>query len=60
MDRPGRFFGPGSKAHGQLPQRQQKLSLAWLQFLPTALLLFVAGHTADRYERKRVVQLCQI
>jgi len=31
-----------------------------VQFLPTALLLFVAGHAADRYERKRVVQLCQI
>ena len=27
-----------------------------VQFLPTALLLFVAGHAADRYERKRVVQ----
>jgi MFS family permease len=31
-----------------------------VQFLPTALLLFVAGHTADRYERRRVVQLCQV
>jgi hypothetical protein len=31
-----------------------------VQFLPTALLLFVAGHAADRYQRKRVVQLCQI
>jgi len=31
-----------------------------VQFLPTALLLFVAGHTADRYERRRVVQLCEI
>src|SRR5258707_7073564 len=30
-----------------------------VQFLPTALLLFVAGSAADRYERKRVVQLCQ-
>jgi MFS family permease len=29
------------------------------QFLPTALLMFVAGHAADRYERKRVVQICQ-
>jgi MFS family permease len=29
-------------------------------FLPTALLLFVAGHAADRYERKRVVQICEI
>jgi MFS family permease len=29
------------------------------QFLPTAVLVFAAGHAADRYERKRVVQLCQ-
>jgi MFS family permease len=31
-----------------------------VQFLPTALLVFVAGHAADRFERKRVVQICQI
>lgn len=31
-----------------------------VQFLPTALLVFVAGHAADRFERKRVVQLCQV
>ena len=31
-----------------------------MQFLPTALLVFVAGHAADRFERKRVVQLCQL
>src|SRR6202021_1121929 len=31
-----------------------------VQFLPTALFLFVAGSAADRYERKRVVQLCQL
>ena len=31
-----------------------------IQFLPTALLVFVAGHAADRYERKRVVQICQL
>src|SRR4029077_9105882 len=30
------------------------------QFLPTPLLVFVAGHAADRYERKRVVQACQL
>jgi MFS family permease len=30
-----------------------------VQFLPTALLVFVAGHAADRFERKRVVQVCQ-
>src|SRR5579864_3308825 len=31
-----------------------------VQFLPTALLVFVAGHAADRFERKRIVQVCQL
>jgi MFS family permease len=31
-----------------------------VQFVPTAALVFVAGHAADRYERKRIVQMCQI
>lgn len=31
-----------------------------VQFAPTAILVFVAGHAADRYDRKSVVQLCQI
>jgi MFS family permease len=31
-----------------------------VQFLPTALLVFVAGSAADRFERKRVMQLCQL
>src|ERR1700712_640861 len=31
-----------------------------VQFIPTAVLVFVAGHAADRYERKRVAQACQI
>ena len=31
-----------------------------VQFLPTALLVFVAGHAADRFERKRVIQVCQL
>ena len=30
------------------------------QFLPMAGLTFFAGHAADRYERKRVIQTCQI
>jgi MFS family permease len=30
-----------------------------VQFIPTAVLVFVAGHAADRYDRKRVVQVCQ-
>ena len=28
-------------------------------FLPAALLVFVVGHAADRYERKRILQVCQ-
>src|ERR1700691_6653768 len=31
-----------------------------VQFIPTAVLTFAAGHIADRYNRKRVVQLCQL
>lgn len=30
------------------------------QFLPVALFVFVAGHAADRYDRQRVVQACQV
>src|SRR4051794_15596735 len=31
-----------------------------VEFLPTAILTFAAGHAADRYDRKRVVQICQL
>jgi len=31
-----------------------------VQFIPTALLVFIAGHIADRYDRRRVLQICQI
>lgn len=31
-----------------------------VQFLPTAILVFVAGHASDRYDRKRVIQVCQV
>jgi MFS family permease len=31
-----------------------------VQFVPTAVLVFLDGHAADRYDRKRVVQICQI
>ncbi len=31
-----------------------------VSFLPTALLTFIAGHAADRFDRKRVVQVCQV
>ena len=31
-----------------------------VQFLPSALLMFAVGHVADRYERKRVLQVCQL
>jgi MFS family permease len=34
--------------------------LGLVGFLPTALLVFVAGHAADRYERKRIMQACQL
>jgi MFS family permease len=30
-----------------------------IQFIPMAGLTFAAGHVADRYDRKRVVQVCQ-
>lgn len=30
-----------------------------VQFLPALLLTFNAGHAADRYDRKRIVQYCQ-
>jgi MFS family permease len=30
------------------------------QFVPMAALTFAAGHAADRYERKRVLQACQL
>jgi MFS family permease len=31
-----------------------------VQFIPMALLVFVAGHAADRYDRQRVLQVCQL
>ena len=31
-----------------------------VQFIPSALLVFAAGHAADRYDRKRVTQICQV
>jgi MFS family permease len=31
-----------------------------VQFIPMAAFVFIAGHAADRYDRKRVVQVCQI
>jgi MFS family permease len=30
------------------------------QFVPTAAFIFIAGHAADRLDRKRIVQICQI
>ena len=30
-----------------------------VQFLPALLLTFIAGHAADRYNRKHIVQICQ-
>src|ERR1019366_2070288 len=31
-----------------------------VQFIPSAILVFVAGHAADRYDRTRLVQFCQV
>jgi MFS family permease len=31
-----------------------------VQFIPSALLVFAAGHAADRYDRRRIAQICQI
>jgi len=31
-----------------------------VQFLPTAVLTFIAGHASDRYHRQRIMQICQI
>ncbi len=31
-----------------------------VQFLPSAVLVFAAGHVADHYDRIRVVQICQL
>src|SRR6201986_3163616 len=31
-----------------------------VQFIPSAVLVFAAGHAADRYDRRRVSQICQI
>ncbi len=33
--------------------------LGLVAFVPAALLVFVAGTAADRYERKRILQVCQ-
>jgi MFS family permease len=30
-----------------------------VQFIPSALLVFTAGHVADRYDRRRIAQVCQ-
>jgi MFS family permease len=30
-----------------------------VQFVPSALLVFVAGHVADRYDRRRIAQACE-
>ena len=31
-----------------------------VQFLPMAVLVFIAGHAADRFKRQHVVRLCQL
>jgi MFS family permease len=44
-----------------LTHRPLSLGLVGLaQFLPMLLLIFVAGHVADRFDRRRVAALCQL
>ena len=44
-----------------LTHRALDLGLVGLvSFLPTAVLTFIAGHAADRYDRNRVTQLCSL
>src|ERR1700683_418613 len=31
-----------------------------VQFLPSAILVFVVGHVADNFDRRRVAQACQL
>jgi MFS family permease len=35
-------------------------ALGLVAFIPTAVLVFIAGHAADRYDRRRLAQLCQL
>jgi MFS family permease len=30
------------------------------QFVPTAALIFIAGHAADRFDRRRIAEVCQL
>ena len=44
-----------------LTHRALSLGLVGLaQFLPMVLLIFVAGHAADRFDRRRIAAICQI
>lgn len=44
-----------------LTHRPLSLGLVGLaQFLPMVLLIFVAGHTADRFDRRRIAAICQV
>src|SRR5712691_4889522 len=31
-----------------------------VQFLPATVLILIAGQLADRYDRRRILQLCQV
>src|SRR3990172_4544287 len=31
-----------------------------VQFIPAALFVLVAGHVADRYDRRKIVRICQL
>ncbi len=44
-----------------LTHRALSLGLVGLaQFLPMVLLIFVAGHAADRFDRRRIAAVCQL
>ena len=44
-----------------LTHRALSLGMVGLaQFLPMVLLIFVAGHAADRFERRRIAAICQL
>src|SRR5688500_3477525 len=44
-----------------LPRDPLDLGLVGLpQFVPAVLFVLVAGHIADRYDRRRIISICQL
>jgi len=56
----GRRCGSGLAGLCADPQRFDLGIVGLVQFIPTLVLTFAAGHVADRYDRERVVEICQI